>query len=432
MPGPPIYGTWEGRVSLRPWFCKNITQYKKPMKKIVHVSDLHLGARPYNGGDRMPEQRCFLDWLCQLLEKEKPDALVIAGDLFDVYYPPVGVQEVWFDFLARVRSECFAGCVVAIAGNHDSPSALGCTGRVLNLLGIHLVVGDATPQEEAFRVPCADGGALVFAAVPFLREGLLRTQGEGDVCTGFSKHAAEAVAAARVLDPDAPLVAVAHAVVTGAQILSDTDSERGRHIIGGVETLPSDAFADADYVALGHLHTPQTIAGRETARYSGSPIPMSFAEATSGAGKTLVIAEFDGGRGADVRVRTVGIPVFRELRAFAGSRETILKDIASWVPAVQKAGRPWASISVTEGEGSFAETCEATRAAIAEKGAELVVHSDDRRTPARRTDSRPLTVQAVRALNPVALARDRLSEPDLHLSETEIDTYMKLLQEVLP
>ncbi len=401
------------------------------MKKLVHIADLHLGAKPYNGGDRLPEQLLFLDWLCLLLEQEKPDALVIAGDLFDVYYPPAGVQEVWFDFLARVRAKGLAGSVVAIAGNHDSPSALGCTGRVLNLLGIHLVVGDATPQDEAFRVPCADGGSLVFAAIPFLREGLLRTLGEGDVSVGFSRHAAEALSAARALDADAPLVAVAHAIVTGAQILSDAHSERGRNIIGGVETLPSDVFADVDYLALGHLHTPQTIGDRETARYAGSPIPMSFAEATSGARKTVVVAEFDGEHGKEVRVRTISIPTFRELRAFSGSREKILLDIASWVPGFKKAGKAWASISVTEGEGSFSETCEAARAAIAEKGAELVVHSDDRHTSIRRADVTPLSVQAVRALDPFALARDRLSEPDLHLSESEINAFLDLVREVM-
>ncbi len=401
------------------------------MKKIVHLADLHLGTRSYNCGDRLPEQRLFLDWFCDFLEKEHPDTLVIAGDLFDVYYPPIGVQEVWFDFLARVRSERLAGSVVAIAGNHDSPSALGCTGRVLDLIGIHLIVGDTTPKEEAFRVPCADGGALVFAAIPFLREGLLRTQGDGDMRAGFSRHASEAVAAARALDPEAPLVAVAHATIDGAELFSDADFERGRRAIGGVDQLPADAFAAADYVALGHLHSPQSVGTRETVRYAGSPIPMSFAEATSGTAKTLSIAEFDGGPGAPVRVRTVAIPSFRELRAFSGDREKILQDIAAWEPAISPAGPSWASLSVTEGDGSFAETCEKARAAIVAKGAELTVHSDDRHSSSPRLDDQALTVEAIQALDPFSLARDRLSEPDLHLSEDERDELLSLLREVL-
>lgn len=148
------------------------------MKKIVHLADLHLGAK-LRDRDRLVEQRLLLDWLCGLLAAERPDALVLAGDLFDVYYPPSSVQQLWFDFLARVRREDIAGHVVAVAGNHDSPSALGCAGRVLDLVSVSLRAGDTAAAHEALRVPCADGGALAFAAIPFQREGAMRTQGGG-------------------------------------------------------------------------------------------------------------------------------------------------------------------------------------------------------------------------------------------------------------
>ena len=128
------------------------------MKKLVHLADLHLGAHLHDR-DRLPEQRLFLDWLCGLLARERPDALVVAGDIFDVYYPSAGVQGVWLDFLARIREEGLAGSVVAVAGNHDSPSALGCTGRILRLVGTRLLAGDTDETAEAFLVPCADGGA---------------------------------------------------------------------------------------------------------------------------------------------------------------------------------------------------------------------------------------------------------------------------------
>ena len=403
------------------------------MKKLVHIADIHLGAS-LNNADRLPEQRLFLDWLCEtLLPNEKPDALVLAGDLFDVYYPSTGVQQVWFDFLSRIRREKLAGMVVAIAGNHDSPSVLDSTGGVLKLIDTHLVAGDATPDAEAVRVPCADGESLVFAAIPFLRSGLLRTQGGGDARDGFARHVAEAVAAARALDPEAPLVAVAHTTLDGATLLSDAVSERGRRAaaVGGVESVSEDAFDGADYVALGHLHRAQAVDGREWIRYAGTPVPMSFQEAESFGGKTLCVVEFDGGAGDPVRVRQVEIPAFRELRAFSGDPEGILAAIAAWTPAIRPAGKAWASLSVTKGRGSFSETCEKARTAIAAKGAELVVHSDDRQTPVRAADDAPLSVAAVQALDPVALARDRLAEPDLRLSEQEREELFALLQEVL-
>ena len=159
------------------------------MKKILHVSDLHLGAKLCER-DRHEEQKLLLDWLCCLLGRERPDALVVAGDVFDVYYPPVSVQALWFDFLARVRRENLAGRVVAVAGNHDSPSAIGCAGGVLELVGVSIVAGDVSARDEALRIDCADGGALAFAAIPFQREGAMRTLGGGDAAAGYAAHSA--------------------------------------------------------------------------------------------------------------------------------------------------------------------------------------------------------------------------------------------------
>ena len=401
------------------------------MKKIVHLADLHLGAK-LRDRDRLAEQRLLLDWLCGLLAAERPDALVLAGDLFDVYYPPSSVQQLWFDFLARVRREGLAGHVVAVAGNHDSPSALGCAGRVLDLVGVSLRAGDTAAADEALRVPCADGGALAFAAIPFQREGAMRTQGGGDAAAGFRAHAAAAIAAARALAPDAPLVAVAHATLPGATF-SDDESERGRRSVGGVEAVPADAFAGADYVALGHLHVPQAVGGRDAVRYAGSPLPMSFAEA--GGAKSVCVAEFAGGPGDAPAVRTVAVPDFRPLRLLAGTREETVaaaRALAADVPS-GAAGAAWAGLSVTAGEGSFNETCRLVREALDGSGVELVAVSDDRAydRAASPAAAARLSVNDLRALGPERLAADRLAEPDLHLSPEERDELLGLAREVL-
>lgn len=402
------------------------------MKKLVHVADLHLGAKLHDR-DRLPEQRLFLDWLCGLLSGERPDALVLAGDLFDVYYPPAGVQRVWFDFLARVRREGLARRVVAVAGNHDSPTALGCAGGVLDLVDVSLRAGDTTAAEEALVVPCADGGRLAFAAIPFQREGAMRTQGGGDSAAGFRDHAAAAIAAARSLAPDAPVVAVAHATVPGAAF-SDGESERARRAVGGVEAVPADSFAGADYVALGHLHLPQAVGGRDAARYAGAPLPMSFAE--GGTPKSVAVAEFAGGPGEAPAVRTVAVPVFRPLRVLAGSREEAVAAAAALAAEAPSgpAGAAWAALSVTSGDGAFSETCRLVREALGDSGVELVGVSDDRAgdagsdSPAARD---ALSVEDLRALTPERLAADRLAEPDLRLSEEERAGLLVLLQEVL-
>ncbi|MBQ9727857.1 MAG: exonuclease subunit SbcD [Kiritimatiellae bacterium] len=401
------------------------------MKKIVHLADLHLGAKLHDR-DRLAEQRLFLDWLCGLLAAERPDALVLAGDLFDVYYPPASVQQLWFDFLARVRRENLAGRVVAVAGNHDSPSALGCAGRVLDLVGVSLVAGDASADAEALRVPCADGGELAFAAIPFQRDGALRTQGGGDAAAGFRAHAAAAIAAARALAPDAPLVAVAHATVSGAAF-SDAESERGRRSVGGLDAVPAEALAGADYVALGHLHLPQAVGGRDAARYAGAPLPMSFAEGA--APKSVAVAEFAGGPGEAPAVRTVPVPVFRPLRVLSGSREETVAAAAALAaenPA-GPAGGAWAALSVTAGDGAFSETCRLVRDALAGSGAELVAVSDDRAAdPGAAAGAPPaLSVEDLRAIAPHRLAAERLAEPDLRLSEAERAELEALFPEVV-
>jgi len=402
------------------------------MKKLVHLADLHLGAR-LRDRDRLAEQALMLDWLCGLLAREQPDALALAGDLFDVYYPSASAQQLWFDFLARVRREGLAGHVVAVAGNHDSPSALGCAGRLLDLVGVSLLAGDAAPEREALRVPCADGGALAFAAIPFQREGALRTQGGGDAVAGFRAHAAAALAAARALAPDAPLVAVAHATLSGASF-SDGESERARRAVGGVEAVPADAFAGADYVALGHLHVPQAVGGREAVRYAGSPLPMSFAEAAST--KSVCVVEFAGGPGDAPAVRAEPVPDFRPLRLLSGSREETVaaaRALAAEAPS-GPAGAAWAALSVSAGEGSFAETCRLVRAALEGSGVELVAVSDDRAPDADASPSAAaaLSVEDLRALTPERLAADRLAEPDLRLAADERAGLLALLREVAP
>lgn len=401
------------------------------MKKLVHLADLHLGAK-LRDRDRIAEQEAFLAWLCALLARERPDALVLAGDLFDVCYPPASVQRLWFDFLARVRRENLAGHVVAIAGNHDSPSALGCAGRVLDLVGVSLLAGDASAADEALRVPCADGGFLAFAAIPFQREGALRTQGGGDAVAGFRAHAAAALAAARALAPDSPLVAVAHAALSGAA-LSDDESERARRAVGGVDAVPADAFDGADYVALGHLHVPQKVGGRDAVRYAGSPLPMSFGEA--GSRKPALVVEFAGGPGAAPSVREEPVPAFRPLRLLSGTREEAVaaaRALAAEAP-YGPAGAAWAGLSVTAGDGAFAETCRLVREALDGSGVELVAVSDDRApaasaAPAARA---ALSVEDLRALGPERLAADRLAEPDLRLSQEERDALLELAKEAM-
>ena len=276
--------------------------------RIVHTSDWHLG-RSLHEEPLLEDQAFVLERLHELLARERPDALVVAGDVFDRAVPPPEAVALLDDFLTRVAA--LGVPVVATPGNHDSADRLCFGARLLASRGVHLR-GDVTRIHEPVEIP---GKGLVYAA-PFLDPEVVRGLERDESIRGHAAATARALARARAdaATRDLPTVLVAHAFVQGAA--ETPDSERPLSV-GGAASVPADHLGGFDYVALGHLHAPQAIS--PAVRYSGSLLKYSFSEAAHAKGVAVVDVE----RGA-VRVETVPLGARRDVVRIQGTLDALL------------------------------------------------------------------------------------------------------------
>lgn len=253
--------------------------------RLLHTSDWHLG-QTFFSHDRCFEHQCFLDWLASTLAAENVDALLIAGDVFDNANPSAASQRQLYQFLQQVRSLPRPPQVVMIAGNHDSPGRIEAPSPLLELFATSAIghsrdgSGQLDLERLVLPITSRDGRERAWClAVPFLRPGdVPRVEGNADpYMAGIARLYAQALDLARQKRADKEaIIALGHCHMVKGQVTED--SER-RIVIGGAEALPAGMFdPDLAYVALGHLHLAQIVAGEERLRYCGSPLPLSFAE----------------------------------------------------------------------------------------------------------------------------------------------------------
>ncbi|AIR91509.1 exonuclease SbcCD subunit D C-terminal domain-containing protein [Pseudomonas cremoricolorata] len=253
--------------------------------RLFHTSDWHLG-QSLHGQDRDFEHACFLEWLLGQLQLRQPDALLIAGDLFDTVNPPVKAQERLYDFIVRAHEQQPKLDIVMIAGNHDSGSRVELPAALMRRLRTHALgrvhwLDEGQLDAERLLIPLTNARGKVCAwclALPFLRPAEVTGPHLGDdYLKGIATvHEQLTAAALRKRGKDQALVAISHAHMAGGAV--SEDSERSL-IIGNAEALPARLFDPSiAYVALGHLHKPQKVNREERIRYSGSPLPLSFAE----------------------------------------------------------------------------------------------------------------------------------------------------------
>jgi len=291
--------------------------------RLLHTSDWHLGRLLY-GRKRYVEFAAFLDWLLDTLRAEGIDVLLVAGDIFDTTTPSNTAQKLYYRFLQRVAD---TGCrhVIVIGGNHDSPTFLDAPAELLKMLDVH-VVGAATadPAAEVIALRDPEGNVeLLACAVPYLRDRDLRTAEAGEspedkerkLAEGIRQHYAAVVEAAlqvqATLPQPVPVVGLGHLFTAGGQTV-DGDGVRELYV-GSLAHVTAGIFPEAlDYVALGHLHVPQVVGGREFVRYSGSPLAMGFGEAAQA--KQVCVVEF----APEKTVQQLPVPVFQKLERLTG------------------------------------------------------------------------------------------------------------------
>lgn len=255
------------------------------MIKILHTADWHLGQTFYNY-DRKWEHKAFLDWLIDKTAEIKADVLLICGDVFDNQNPSAEAQSLYYSFLKKITDINPELQIIIIAGNHDSASRLEAPNPLLETMNITVkgLINRDENGEIDFNnliIPLRKGGNVL--AVPYLRQGDYPSSKEYGL--GVENMYKELYQ--RVNKDERPIISLGHLHAINSSINENDRSER--IIMGGLDNINLDVFDnEIDYLALGHLHRHQRVGGKENFRYSGSPLPMSFAEKNYKHGVVLV------------------------------------------------------------------------------------------------------------------------------------------------
>ena len=288
----------------------------------MHLSDLHIGRR-LGELPLIEDQKYILKQILQAAEEEKPDAALIAGDVYDKSMPPAEAVAVFDEFIVSLSKLCPQ--VFIISGNHDSGMRLAFGNRLMTGSGVHFSsVFDGTLQ----RTQLEDGfGKVSVWMLPFIKPAHVRQCMEqpadleqpeeaGPELPGRDDYtgALRIVIESAEIDPAERNILVAHQYVTGG-IRSESEEKN----LGGLDNVDAEVFEPFDYVALGHLHRAQK-AGGEHIRYCGAPLRYSFMEAEEE--KQILIAEL--GEKGDLQVRSLPLKPLREMRIPRGSFDELM------------------------------------------------------------------------------------------------------------
>jgi len=339
------------------------------MLHLIHTSDWHLGQL-LRERDRTFEHEQFLNWLRGVIVERCVDVLLLSGDVFDVANPPATAQRLFYEFIARARAERPCLQIVAVAGNHDSPSRLEAPNPLVAALGTTVIgrvswhtdaaSSSSGPNLERLIVPLVGATGDVEAwclAVPYLRPGdVPRVESESDdYARGIEllyRQLTERAIGLRA--PGQALLAMGHATVLGKSndLRPEPDEEIENESIrpiafGGSSRLRDGLFSDSlAYVALGHLHRAGVIGGREHVRYSGSPIPLSFAE--RGYRHQVVYFELDGERAR--QIEALEVPRTRTMLRIPikpAPLERVVEALRAWAPTPDEQSSPiWLEIAL--------------------------------------------------------------------------------------
>lgn len=280
--------------------------------RVLHTADWHLG-RVYHGVSLLEDQAAILDQLPALIRDCRPDAMIVAGDIYDRSVPPGDAVRLLDETLTRLI--CTSRIpVIVIAGNHDGADRLGFGARLLAAAGLTV---RSTVSAACAPVVFSDRhGEVAFYPLPYAEPPLVRAALGDDSLTDHHRClTAQAARLRPALVPGRRQVAIAHAFVQGGCV---SESERPLSV-GGTGAVGAEAFAGFHYVVLGHLHRPQSLDGQRL-NYSGSLLKYSFAEVDHR--KSLSLVELDGhGR---VTLERLTLTPRRDLRVVGGTLAAIL------------------------------------------------------------------------------------------------------------
>ena len=271
--------------------------------KLVHLSDLHIGKR-VNEFNLLEDQAYILDEILAVIDRESPDAVIIAGDIYDKSVPSAEAVRLFDDFLYRLSRRGKA--VFIISGNHDSPERIAFASRLISGSGIHL-----SPVYKGMVEPVVlvdEYGPVSFYMLPFVKPAHVRAAFPEEEVGSYTEALGLAVEKLG-MDKSGRNVLIAHQFVTGA---ARSDSEDVS--VGGLDNVDATVFDGIDYVALGHIHRAQSCTAPHI-RYCGTPLKYSFSECSHEKSVSVVELREKG----SVNIRTVPLSPLRDMREIRGS-----------------------------------------------------------------------------------------------------------------
>ncbi len=274
--------------------------------KIIHLSDLHLGKR-VNEYSMIEDQEYILKKIIGIIDDERPDGVIIAGDVYDKSVPSAEAVQLFDDFLVSLAKRKLQ--VFVISGNHDSPERIAFASRIMDASGVHM---SPVYNGAIEPIPMSDEfGTVNFYLLPFIKPVHVRRFSDDEITT-YTDAVKYAVSQMRI-NTDQRNVLVTHQFVTGAK-----RSESEEISVGGSDNVDAGAFECFDYVALGHIHAPQNC-GSERIRYCGTPLKYSFSEAKDQ--KSVTVVEL--GDKGDVSYRTVDLVPKHDLVELKGTYDEL-------------------------------------------------------------------------------------------------------------
>ena len=275
--------------------------------KLIHLSDLHLGKR-VNEFSMVEDQKYILNEILGIIDEESPDGILLAGDLYDRPVPSAEAVQLFDRFLTQLAERKIP--VYAISGNHDSAERIAFGAQIMSGSGI--CMSPVYDGKTAKYCLMDSYGKVWIHLLPFIRPATVRHGLEGEEGVEEIRTYQEAVQAAVAhmeIDRSQRNVLVAHQFVVGAM---RCDSEE--ITVGGIDQIEVSVFSDFDYVALGHIHSPQNV-GCEQIRYCGTPLKYSFSEA--GQQKSVTVVEL--GEKGTLAVREIPLKPLRDMRKLKGT-----------------------------------------------------------------------------------------------------------------
>jgi exonuclease SbcD len=276
--------------------------------RFIHTSDWHLG-RLFHNVSLLEDQRYVLSQLIALIAEHQVDAVVIAGDIYDRSVPPAAAVQLLDEVLHKICNELNTP-VIMIPGNHDGAERLGFASRHLSQAGLH-IISDLKQMTTPVTI-----GSVCFYGIPYNDPETVRHSFDTDVAGYDEAHAFLVDQIHQVKSADQRNVLISHCYLAGGEA---SESERPLSI-GGAEQVSVESVQGFDYVALGHLHSPQS-RGSDRIRYSGSLLKYSFSEVTQKKGVTLVELA-DGGA---MTAQHLDLKPLREMRVIEGEINEVIE-----------------------------------------------------------------------------------------------------------